>query len=217
MQLEIVWDIPEESTTKKFEPNYTRYVFYDSNTGAIRRITPDLEDDINPYVEVHFDEVKNIINGIESWKDYKVIFSPDEKTFVLVKLEVVQETLETANDIIYQVPCTVDTSVPLVFDTTNDLTIVQDFTDVCWRVLINWKLAETLKGKNLYFDTVFEFYVTSYNDPNVLLKTLRVPIKNLVENSYYIFPFDRLELDNTPISIYTRKQFYKYQYIRTKL
>jgi hypothetical protein len=59
--------------------------------------------------------------------------------------------------------------------------------------------------------------LTEFNDPNVLYKTLKIPMTELINNFYCILPFDRIDEDEARVSVYARKIFEKYQYIRTKL
>lgn len=218
--LQVEWDITEQDLDQ-FQKRYefmdmTRYVYYDPDNGLIKYITGSLVYDL-PYVTVQYDQVKGIIEGTEHLENYKIIFSPDDKDFVFIKKDDEEEIFQTIDEIIFQLPSLIDTSYPLEYDPFNDITIVQDYVDTCWKIYINGSLANTLKLKHLYFDKEFHFYITAYNDPNILHKTMVIPIKDLVENFYYIIPFDSLDYNETKISIFTRKIFTKYQYIKTKL
>lgn len=221
MYLQVEWNITEDELvkepTKEDLESFTMYVFYDEKTGAVKRITPIADNNPNPSIQVAYSEVKDILDGNESWDDYKVVFSPDQKIYLLTKISRNIEQLESISDVIFQVPFIVDTSFPLVYDTMNDFTFIQDYNDTCWKVHINGILANTLAGKNLDFDKVFEVYVTSFNDPNILYKTFRIPLNELVANYYYIIPFDKMDYDEIKVSLYTRKIFSKYQYIKTKI
>lgn len=218
--LQVEWDITEhelDQFNKRYEyVDMTRFVYYDPDSGFVKYITGSLVYDL-PYVTVQYDQVKGIIEGTEHLENYKIIFSPDDKDFIFIKKDDEEETLQTIDEIIFQLPAIVDTAQPLQYDPFNDITIIQDYNDTCWKIYINGLLANSIKSKHLYFDREFHFYITEYNDPNILHKTMIVPIKDLVENFYYIIPFDSLDYSETKVSIFTRKLFTKYQYIKTKI
>lgn len=219
--LQVDWDLTEDDLTnyqkKITEINDIRYVYYNSDNGELYSISNEYSEIDFPYVIVPVNEVKNILTSHDSIHDYKVIFSPDEKDFVLVKKDQEEEILETIHDVIFQIPFTVDTSIPLIYDTMNDLTFIQDYGDTCWKIYINSSLANSLKDKNLYFDKHYYIYVTAKNDPNILYKTMRVSMANIINEGYFIIPFDNIDYSELPISLYCKKIFVKYQYIKTKI
>jgi hypothetical protein len=217
--LQVVWDVDEETYTKNSQPviNNDQYIFYDPSNGGIKCISNSRSELNLPYIVLNIDEINKIITGFKPIHEYKVIFSPDEKEFVLIHVSEEEDILYSVSDIIYQYPFKVDTSIPLEFDNTNDITIVQDYNDTCWKFYINNKLAKSLGEKKLYFDNIHELYITALNDPNILYKTLELPLKELITNYYFIIPFDEIDYKEIKISVYSRKLFNKYQYIKTKL
>lgn len=216
--LQVDWDITEEQLEKFKNKNSiledVRYVYYDGDTGIINSISNSKQD--LPFVLVQYEKVKNILEGKDFIENYKIIFSPDDKDFVFVRKEDEEEILQSINEVIFQLPAIVQTENPTVHDPLNDITLIQDFTDTCWKILINGGLASSLRKRNLYFDKHFDFYLTDYNDPNILHKTLSVPVKELIDNFFVILPFDNFEYSGKRISIFTRKLFTKYQHIKTK-
>jgi len=218
--LQVEWDITDEELEKFNSRNSVidefRHVYYDTDTGIIKSISNGQELNM-PYVLVHFNQVKDILEGKDHVENYKIIFSPDDKDFVFIKKDDEEDTFQSIDEIIFQLPAIVDTSYPLQYDPFNDITIVQDYTETCWKIYMNGSLAISLKSKHLYFDKEFHFYITAYNDPNILYKTMMIPIKDLVDNFYHIMPFDSIDYNETKVSIFTRKIFTKYQYIKTKL
>lgn len=219
--LQVIWDI-DEQTLKNHEQQIDnkgsmQYIFYDPETGNVKAISNTSNELDLPYINLELDEVNSIINGQKSMFEYKVIFNPNEKEFVLIHIEEEEEVLSSINDIIYQYPFKIDTSVPLIFDSNNDITVIQDYTDTCWKFYINSNIAQSLSKRKLYFDNIHELYVTAKNDPNILYKTMRIPLKELITNYHYILPFDDIDYNEIRISIYSRKLFSKYQYIKTKI
>jgi hypothetical protein len=219
--LQVEWDITEEDL-KSYE-NQTkqidelRYVFYDPDTGAIKGISNSASEQSLPSVTVMFDQVRGLLDGHDAVYNYKVVFSPDAKDYVFIRLDEHEEVLESIHDVIFQFPFAVDTSNPLIYDISNDITVIQDYADTCWKIYINGTLARSLRDRKLYFDQVYEFYITDFNDPNILYKTLRVPMTELINNYYCILPFDHVDVGEVKISVYARKIFEKYQYIKTKI
>jgi hypothetical protein len=219
--LQVEWDLTDEDL-KTYQreiskTNDVRYVFYDPESGIVKSIAFSYENQTDPYVTVPFLQVADILDGKEFYYNFKVVFSPDEKDFVLIKKEEEQEILESIHDVIFQIPFSIDTTYPLIYDSMNDLTFVQDYADTCWKIYINGKLADSLREKRLYFDKYYSIYVTARNDPNLLYKTIEIPFKELVENYYYILPFDKIDTDEVPVSLFCKKMFTKYQYIKTKI
>jgi hypothetical protein len=220
MLLQVEWDITEEdlkSYDDKSKQDDFRFVFYEPETGEIKGISNMANDQTLPSVTVSFTQVKNLLEGTDLIHNYKVIFSPDAKDYTFIRLDEQEEILQSIHDVIYQFPCIIDTSVPLEYDPTNDITLIQDYTDTCWKIYINGNLARSLRDRKLYFDQIYEIYLTEFNDPNVLYKTLKVPMTELINNFYCILPFDRVDEDEVRVSVYARKIFEKYQYIKTKI
>lgn len=218
--LQVVWDIDEETLKQQEQKtivNNDQYVFYDSITGDLKGISNSSSELNLPYIILNIEELNQIINGTNPLHEYKVIFSPNEKEFVLIHVDEEEEGLRSISDVIYQYPFRVITGIPLEFDKNNDITVIQDYSDTCWKFYINEELARNLGNKKLYFDNIHELYVTALNDPNILYKTLKIPLKILITEYYYILPFDDIDYKETKISIYSRKLFNKYQYIKTKL
>jgi len=219
--LQVEWDITEyqlEEFNRKFNSsvNTERFVHYIQDTGEIKSISS-VQDYNLASVVVQFHQVQGILEGTDHIENYKIIFSPDEKDFVFIRKDDEEEVLQSIHDVIFQIPFKINTSHPTIYDPFNDITLIQDYVDTCWKIYMNGSLADSFRARRLYFDKEFNFYITEYNDPNILIKTITVPIKELVENYYCILPFDDIDYDGKKISIFTRKLFNKYQYIKTKL
>jgi hypothetical protein len=219
--LQVEWDITDEDLKiyeeKNKQVDELRYVFYEPDTGAIKGVSNSANDQSLPFVSVTFEQVKKLLEGNDVVHNYKVVFSPDAKDYVFIRLDEQGEILESIHDVIFQFSFVVDSSNPLIYDASNDITVIQDYANTCWRIYINGTLARSLRERKLYFDQVYEFYVTDFNDPNVLYKTLKVPMSELINNYFCILPFDKIDNDEVKISVYARKIFEKYQYIKTKI
>jgi hypothetical protein len=219
--LQVEWDISEEDLksydNKIKQIDDFRFVFYEPETGEIKGISNMANEQTLPSVTVSFSQVRNLLEGTDVIHNYKVVFSPDAKDYAFIRLDEQEEILQSVHDVIFQFPASTNTSVPLEYDPTNDITVIQDYAETCWKVYINGTLARSLRDRKLYFDQIYEIYLTEFNDPNVLYKTLKIPMTELINNFYCILPFDRIDEDEVRVSVYARKIFEKYQYIRTKL
>jgi hypothetical protein len=140
MLLQVEWDIAEEDS-KSYDDNIKqddfRFVFYDPETGEIKGISNMANEQTLPSVTVTFSQVKNLLEGTDFIHNYKVIFSPDAKDYAFIRLDEQEEVLQSIHDVIFQFPPLIDTSVPLEYDPSNDITVVQDYTDTCWKVYIH--------------------------------------------------------------------------------
>jgi hypothetical protein len=219
--LQVEWDITEEDLksydSKIKQVDDFRFVFYEPETGEIKAISNMANEQTLPSVTVTFSQVKSLLEGTDVLHNYKVVFSPDAKDYAFIRLDEQEEILQSVHDVIFQFPFSIDTGVPLEYDPTNDITVIQDYAETCWKVYINGTLARSLRDRKLYFDQTYEIYVTEFNDPNVLYKTLQVPMTKLINNFYCILPFDQVDKDEVRVSVYARKLFEKYQFIRTKI
>jgi hypothetical protein len=215
--IEIVWDIsPDELNKPPAEINYNRYVYYDSDSGDITAISNQPNEYENPFLSLTYDDVKAIFEGTASPLDYKVVFSPDQREFVMIRKEEQVQLLEQKSKVIYQIPGVLDLTDDPVYDPLTDIVIIQDVATLTWKYRMSNFLRKSIYGQRFYFDKVLEFYITKHNDPNVLYYTQRIPLNVFSELAHFELPFNDFDYTNTPYSIFTRKTFGRYLYIRNE-
>ena len=181
------------------------YVQFEKDSGKIIRIGPSKDGDNT--IEVPLSMVNNLIEGKEKFKDYKVEYNSKTKTLELISIhEHILDQL-TVNEFIYEIPVS-DIKEP-------DITVIQDIPNTCWKIQIGKELKHNIRSKGVTLNSNMLFSITAKGDPNVLYKTLSVHFGTVVNDNYFIAPFNMpFETTEEPISIYTPRRFDTYQFKR---
>lgn len=183
------------------------FVTYDENTGRILDIVNFKKD--KECIEVDYEDVKNLINGIESFSNYKVSYNALTNKMELIANEIIYYKNLNIKQLIYQIP---------TGDILNDseITIVQDFKNTCWKFLPSYQLCNKIIDKKIFLNRNLFFSITEEYNPNVLYKSLVVNLQQFIKQKYFILPFSfNFESNkNCNISLYTNKIFESYLYIR---
>lgn len=182
------------------------FIHFNPESGDILSITNVLPK--FDYIEVDIADVELIHTGKESVHKYTVMFNEEKKVYQLQKKNVINVFQKTINDIIYEIPKS---------DVRNEITVIQDVENSCWKFLISAQLEAELKTTNSYTDYEIYFSVTEYGNPNILYKQLTINLEQLLKNHYQILPFTSdFEKNDTLLSVFTNKQF-EYNYERNLL
>jgi len=186
------------------------YVFFDQE-GDIVQVGSDV---YSPYdkIQIPIDNVTGIMSGKERMSDYTVLYNPLVEEYELHKKnKVTNEDILTSN--LYETPIkTVTTETYQAID--QDLLIVQNIREKCWKVKISKKGIDRLfkinpAGKQIHLS------ITAKHDPNILYKRLVINSKELIHKGYVVLPFhDSFEFTNIDISIFTAKIFDTYCFER---
>lgn len=181
------------------------YVQFEKDSGKILRIGPSNSGDNT--IEAPLSKVVNLLEGKESFKDYKVEYNSKSKSLELICVyDHIFEQL-TVNEFIYEIP-TDNLIEP-------DITVIQDIPNTCWKIQIGKELKRNIRSKGVTFNSNMLFSITAKGDPNVLYKTLSVHFGKVVNDNYFIAPFDMpFETTEEPISVYTPRRFDTYQFKR---
>jgi hypothetical protein len=186
------------------------YVFFDQE-GDIVQVG---SDNNSPYdkIKMPIDNVVGIMSGKERMCDYTVLYNPLIKEYELHKKnKVTNEDILTSN--LYETPIKnveIETAKPI----DEDLLIVQNIREKCWKVKISNKGIDRLfkinpAGKQIHLS------ITAKHDPNILYKRLVINSKELIHKGYVVLPFhDSFEFTNIDISIFTAKIFDTYCFER---
>lgn len=182
------------------------FVKYLEDSGKIVGIGP--RDDVNHQtIEVDFDEVKSIIEGKESKRNYRVEYNPKKKDLELVHIHEQSFDGASVRDFIYE--------IPQQEHTDPDLTIIQDQPNTCWRVRLGSELQKKLKSKGIRLNSLLDFSITAPHDPNILYKTFSVDFSNIFQDREVLVDFSMpFEDEKEPISVFTAKRFDSYQFKR---
>lgn len=182
------------------------YVKFKENTGEIIGIAPRRDPD-SVAIEVDLEEVKDIINGAESKRNYRVQYNPKTKDLELVNVNRYKFDGVTVNDFIYE--------IPEQSSDDPDLTVVQDIPNSCWKIILGKNLKSNLRKQGLKLNTKLYFSITAKHDPNVLYKTLEVDFSQVANENYAVLDFSMpFENKDTEISIFTSRKFDTYLFKR---
>jgi hypothetical protein len=168
---------------------------YDPQSGKVLGIYPGASaDNLKNKIEIDEDIAESINNGTTSIFNCYVDLESG-------KLEIVEiKSLTTIDDILHRV---VDNRWAKIDDP--DITVA--YNNNLISILLNEKYR---KGKKIFWDgeTEMNFFITDYNDPNVLHNMFTVKLSRLIEDNFSI------EIDPPKkFSVYTRRVFKKYVFI----
>ena len=92
-------------------------------------------------------------------------------------------------------------------DKEYDIIVTQDRADKLWYINLNPSTLTYFSMTNFDHDDELYFSITSKNDPNILYRSLKLPISILAEQ--LVMPFES-DSENKDVSIYTAKYFDSY-------
>lgn len=182
------------------------YVQFKQDTGEITGISP--RPSANHHdIEVPLEEVTAILEGKERKRNYRVEYEPKKKKLALVNQHEKQFDGASVQDYIYEIPESKQQD--------SDISVIQDSTNRCWKILLGNSLQKNLKKQGLRLNKQLSFSITAKHDPNILYKTLFVDFSQIVRDNYAVIPFSmEFEDKNTDISIFTAKMFDSYSFQR---
>ena len=186
-------------------PMITYYFHYDPSNGNIKSISPSLETNEFPYIEVSQNDVDVTIEYIT---DYQIIERYGKPT--LAKKEI--DNISKVDDNIHQIlkrladPDKKISQLNYYFD----MLIEQDNSKKEFRIRVSGMIKDQYK-ESLYSKQRFLCYVTAESDPNILYKTLDIPLAKLLQYHYYTISYD--DYDGTPCNIFSMRYFYNYLHL----
>jgi len=186
-------------------PMITYYFHYDPSNGNIKNINPSLEDNEFPYIELPQNEVDVTIEYIT---EYQIIERDSKPT--LVKKEI--KKISNIDDNIHQIPKRLANPDKKISQLNYrfDMLIEQDNSKKEFRIRVSGLIKDQYR-ESLYSKQRFLCYVTSENDPNILYKTLDIPLDKLLQYHYYTISYD--DYDGTPCNIFCMRYFYNYLHL----
>ncbi len=168
---------------------------YDPSSGRVLRIYPGSSaDTVKNKIEIDQETAESINNGTTSIFNCYVDLESGNLEIVEIK------SLTSIDDVLHRV---VDSKWSNITD-----------PDICIKAnnnVISIILNEKYRtGKRIFWDgeTEMNFFITDYNDPNVLHNMFTVKLSKLIEENFSI------EIDSPKkFSVYTRRLFKKYIFI----
>lgn len=182
------------------------FVCFEKETGKIDQITNELPAQHVNFIEVDSEEVTTLLSGKENISSYIVEFDPLENMLKLRHRNDLSKVYIDIKKAVYKIP---------VQNTNPDLEIVQDFDNTCWKFLLGDNLKSNLRSGGANYSKNLTFSVTKKYDPNLLFRTLKINLKEIIHKHYFILPFEmQFETDKIDVSIFTEKLFNNYKFTR---
>lgn len=203
---EVQWDITEEDISKHEEKilmwlNKDVKIFFNEIDGSVVDIS--YNEDLSalyPFIKVLVNNVRNLLEN-RNFKDYKVLYSVESKQYVLVHSPDKKILIDTQK--IFEIPF-VDR-----LDEDVDFTVIQHAGQDEWIFKLHPTLIQSL-NIDYFLNSFIEIYV---NKGENLIKTIRVPYRNLIELGSHGEPFSDLDRNKFDLQLYVKKQFVSYQHI----
>ena len=182
------------------------YFYYNPVNGQVIKITNCFEEDEFPYIEIPAVEVDTNL----SINDYQIV-RKDEK-FELVKKDKFIDNVPKIDDNIHQIFKRIaDPKIKISqVNYSFDMLIEQDNVKKEFRIRVSGVIKDQYYQTSNSTQKLF-CYVTAENDPNLLYKTLDIPLAKVLQYHYYTLPYE--EYDGTPCNIFSMRYFHNYLHL----
>lgn len=192
--------LPQAQTV---ETNYA--VIYNPDTLAVSAVRKNrnIPEDAS-YLETTYEDVKDILEGKELLRHCRVVYDVKTKQYQLARNNL-DDDVYKVSELIYKIPYKEAVSA--------DIQVVQDLENTCWKILIGEDLSSKLTNKSINVNMDISLSVTEENNPNVLYRTLKFSLRELMQKFYVIIDFKQeREFNGEPVSLYTIQRFDTYSY-----
>lgn len=170
------------------------FVFFNKEDGKIISISNKENELRIDKILVDFEEVKHIIEGTETFDDFKIVFDEPLKKYIFKRTDSIKDPLIDYN-IIYKVPTVKTNNI--------DIKILQDNVLGFWVITLTKNIFDIIKSNN----TGLEFYITIENDANILVDTLKLMHIDFDDNRQAAY---RKNSAFEKVSVFCRKVFDNY-------
>lgn len=183
--------------------NIKLYAYFDIDTGSLLAFSNELRSEYEYKLEVTKEQYHVFVSGIEKFSDWVVCRTKNiDYEFELVQKE--KQHILFKNNLFEKITNN---------NNTPELTIHWDAFKKVWIFIITDEFRqriydETLSSSISYKDA--EFYITLANEPNFLLQTVIIDIKQLIQDKTIVPFVSEYELDIKKVNIFTRNPFFSY-------
>lgn len=180
------------------------YVYFDKSSGSIKKISGKLENitEETMTVSVLYDQVKDIYEGKKSFNDYIVDYDLKNKQHVLILKNTDFKTYDI-NEYLFKIPCE-EVKSP-------EVTVIQNIKKKQWEVKLSKKVSNKIKEDGYLSYSKILFSVTKQDDPNIIYRSFKISIQDIVNKSSIKVPFVS-DQETDLLSIFTTKHFSSYQH-----
>lgn len=182
------------------------FVKFIEETGKVVGVGPRKDPNFN-CLEVDLDQVKDIIEGRDSKKNYIIQYNAKSRDLELVNIHEQIFDGASVNDFIYEIP-----QINII---DPDILVIQNQKQNFWKIQTGKELQNKLKSKGIRLNTTLDFSVTAKHDPNVLYKTFSIDFSRILDENQAKIEFDMpFEYKKQDVSVFTARRFDSYQFLR---
>ena len=178
------------------------FIIFNMGTGEIDRITNkavECEDGYGMFATT-YDEVAGFLEGTRKIEDAKVFYNPESRQYEIAKLEIEESNVD---DRVHKLPSNEDA----------DIRVILDHANTCWKVLLSPDFVASILEQKITVTEILTFSVTARGNPNILYRMIKVPLEDIIRQTYHILPFEHeFERNQEPVSLYTMKKFDSYSF-----
>jgi hypothetical protein len=185
--------------------NSQTYVYYDSETGKIEKIGGKSDPGKFSYITVDHKIVDPILKGEKSLEDFVVDYDMTKQKLSVKEIKTPETEDERSLITFKQIPKKQKTR-------KIDVLIQQDIKNKTWMIELSDNIKENLRKESVYIRSNLFFSITKKDDPNILYRTINVPIGELVKDKIFVSFETNEELDSAGLSVYTSKYFEIYKH-----
>jgi hypothetical protein len=184
------------------------YINFNEKTGKIVKLT-NVFDDTTPSIEVDRTTYVDFISGKTNTKDYLIL--PTGKENIKYELQLKHSGVDLFD---------VDRSIHRVekvtsVDNNNAFIIIQNTVNKTWSFKLTDGLKNLLQETPYYKDKEYNIYITSQDDPNILLDTIHFQLWNVMYNDKFVLTDQNKEVaSQSEVSVYCGKIFENYYHIQ---
>lgn len=125
------------------------------------------------------------------------------------------EVAKLINTVEEQMDYDISKSIYQIKKTTDDIDAnftVEQHKDR-WLLRMKENLVNVLKDNDFYKEKVYNFYITNEDDPNILLDSFQVKMKDLIQGEVVVTDSDKSVCAKKDVSIYAYRLFDSYQHL----
>lgn len=187
--------IPPELIQQALEiskPSNIYKVYFDKENGSILAITNEERQELSSFIELEYDLVRDFLIGKKISTRHKVVFvDPSTPRIVLHN----EDDVDLIN--IEQ--------VSLVNHWDSMFTIENYPLSKTWGFQLRTDQRNILKLHNL--NTTFEIFLVHKDNPNFLCRTIKISLKDVIENDRFFVGYSDNEVDVNHINVFVKKFF----------
>jgi len=175
-------------------------VYFNPDTGEIRMITGEQQDDDPYFIRVNPAEIDDLVKNKASPADYRVVMDFKTNEYILQNILDGDVRSFNWNDEVYQLPKHGEGSI----------TLIQNIKDKTWTLKITDKVRDSLSKQAVHAKSSLAFYATKQDDVNVLYGILKFRMIDITTTGEFTIKDSSAEQE---CSVFCRRVFDSYRHI----